>query len=162
MSNRGGDQPVRRDPYQSSISEFLENDEPSSADFYRMTAKHLPSITKARSECDGGSSDLHWKGPAPANYEQREKQKQSLKIEMAAWLDDLAPWDWFSTYTFANPVTANGAHHMLNRHFEWLEKQAGVPVYAFRADEYYWRDLGRMEHLLHIEDDVKNKLLPKF
>jgi len=38
----------------------------------------------------------------------------------------------------------------------------GEKIHAFRADEYYWRDLGRVEHLLLIEDELKRKLLPEF
>jgi len=37
----------------------------------------------------------------------------------------------------------------------------GEKIHAFRADEYYWRDLGRIEHLLQIEDDAKRRLLPE-
>lgn len=38
----------------------------------------------------------------------------------------------------------------------------GEKIHAFRADEYYWRDLGRTEHLLQIEEDVRRGLLPEF
>jgi NDP-sugar pyrophosphorylase family protein len=31
-------------------------------------------------------------------------------------------------------------------------------IFAFRADEYYWRDLGRMENLAQAERDLENKL----
>jgi NDP-sugar pyrophosphorylase family protein len=34
----------------------------------------------------------------------------------------------------------------------------GEPLLAFRADEYYWRDLGRPEHLAQAENDFANKL----
>ncbi len=35
----------------------------------------------------------------------------------------------------------------------------GEKILAFRADEYYWRDLGRPEHLLHAAQDLKEKAL---
>ncbi len=35
----------------------------------------------------------------------------------------------------------------------------GEKILAFRADEYYWRDLGRPEHLLHAAQDLKQKAL---
>jgi NDP-sugar pyrophosphorylase family protein len=38
----------------------------------------------------------------------------------------------------------------------------GEKIHAFRADEYYWRDVGRREHLQQIEGDVKRRLLPEF
>ncbi len=38
----------------------------------------------------------------------------------------------------------------------------GEKIHAFHADEYYWRDLGRAEHLLQIEDDIRRGLLTEF
>ncbi len=35
----------------------------------------------------------------------------------------------------------------------------GEKVLAFRADEYYWRDLGRPENVLQVEQDLKNQVL---
>ena len=35
----------------------------------------------------------------------------------------------------------------------------GEKILAFRADEYYWRDLGRPENVLRAAQDVKQKLL---
>lgn len=35
----------------------------------------------------------------------------------------------------------------------------GARIFAFRADEYYWRDLGRPENVLRAAQDVKQKLL---
>jgi NDP-sugar pyrophosphorylase family protein len=34
----------------------------------------------------------------------------------------------------------------------------GEKILAFRADEYYWRDLGRPENVAHAEQDLKNKV----
>ena len=36
---------------------------------------------------------------------------------------------------------------------------AGERVLAFRADEYYWRDLGRLEDLKQAESDYRNRLI---
>ena len=36
---------------------------------------------------------------------------------------------------------------------------AGEKIRAFRADEYYWRDLGRVEQLAQAEADVKSGVL---
>lgn len=35
----------------------------------------------------------------------------------------------------------------------------GEKILAFRADEYYWRDLGRPDHVLQAAEDVKQKVL---
>jgi NDP-sugar pyrophosphorylase family protein len=35
----------------------------------------------------------------------------------------------------------------------------GERVIAFRADEYYWRDLGTLESLCAAEDDVQRGLI---
>jgi NDP-sugar pyrophosphorylase family protein len=37
----------------------------------------------------------------------------------------------------------------------------GESVQAFRADEYYWRDLGRPENVAQAELDLKNKVIPE-
>jgi mannose-1-phosphate guanylyltransferase len=36
----------------------------------------------------------------------------------------------------------------------------GEKILAFRADEYYWRDLGRPENVARAEQDFKNKVFP--
>src|SRR5579864_3597802 len=36
---------------------------------------------------------------------------------------------------------------------------AGEIITAFRADEYYWRDLGKPEHVLQANEDIEQKLL---
>jgi NDP-sugar pyrophosphorylase family protein len=40
--------------------------------------------------------------------------------------------------------------------------RAGEKIMAFRADEYYWRDLGKKEELAQAEQELKKKpeLLP--
>jgi len=35
----------------------------------------------------------------------------------------------------------------------------GEKIVGFRADEYYWRDLGKPENLLQVAQDVKQKVL---
>jgi NDP-sugar pyrophosphorylase family protein len=35
----------------------------------------------------------------------------------------------------------------------------GENILGFRADKYYWRDLGRAENLAQAEDDLKNNVL---
>ena len=39
-----------------------------------------------------------------------------------------------------------------------LAKQ-GEQIIGFRADEYYWRDLGRPENLAQAEKDFRDKVL---
>ena len=35
----------------------------------------------------------------------------------------------------------------------------GERILAFRADDYYWRDLGKPENVAQAEEDVKQKVL---
>jgi NDP-sugar pyrophosphorylase family protein len=35
----------------------------------------------------------------------------------------------------------------------------GEKILAFRADEYYWRDLGRREDVLQAAQDLEHKIL---
>jgi NDP-sugar pyrophosphorylase family protein len=34
-------------------------------------------------------------------------------------------------------------------------------ILAFRADKYYWRDLGKPENVRQVEEDLKQKVLGK-
>ena len=34
----------------------------------------------------------------------------------------------------------------------------GENIHAFRADEYYWRDLGRLEYVKQVEEDWKQRV----
>jgi NDP-sugar pyrophosphorylase family protein len=36
----------------------------------------------------------------------------------------------------------------------------GEKILAFRADEYYWRDLGRPENVAQAKQDLKSKVFP--
>jgi hypothetical protein len=70
---------------------------------------------------------------------------------MGDWLLTLAPWDWFASLTFNRLVSANGAHYWFRRYVDWAEKASGVPIKAFRADEY-----GSRQGRLHIHALVGN------
>ncbi len=83
-----------------------------------------------------GGTDLKVEAHPPHNHEARQRMNAEIPDEMGPWLEGLAPWDWFSTYTFSRLATAEGAHTMFRKHLKWLELKAGQPVYAFRADEY--------------------------
>lgn len=64
---------------------------------------------------------------------------------MGTWLGELAPWDVFATWTFARPVTVNGAMYQARRHLAVLEKRAELPLYGFVAAER--GDRGGLIHL---------------
>jgi NDP-sugar pyrophosphorylase family protein len=36
----------------------------------------------------------------------------------------------------------------------------GEKILGFRADEYYWRDLGRLEDLKQATQDLEQKIIP--
>lgn len=126
-----------------------EHDEPTS-DMYHMTMKHKSGKVRPKTEASGGA-DLRYEIPEPLNYEVRQRFNSQVNEQMAGWLDQLAPWDWFSTYTFSELTSAEGAHHMFRIHLGWLEKKAGIPIYAFRADEY-----GAQRGRLHIHALIGN------
>ena len=50
-----------------------------------------------------------------------------------------------------------GAFSIINSYLRLAAQ--GESILAFRADEYYWRDLGRPENLAQAEQDLKNKIL---
>ena len=48
----------------------------------------------------------------------------------------------------------------LHHHFLSASRcRSGEKILAFRADEYYWRDLGRPENVLQAAEDLKQKVL---
>ena len=54
-------------------------------------------------------------------------------------------------------MTENGAFSIIET---YLRLAAGrEKILAFRADEYYWRDLGTNESLMHAEQDIRKGLL---
>jgi mannose-1-phosphate guanylyltransferase len=74
----------------------------------------------------------------------------------------------------AQPVQAlafSGIHAISPRIFETMTEEGvfsiinsylrlaadGEKILAFRADEYYWRDLGRQENLAQVEQDLKSR-----
>jgi hypothetical protein len=80
----------------------------------------------------------------PANGEE-------LKNAMGEWIGQLAPWDVFSTWTFARPVQTSGAMFWAHRHLRWLEKAATQRVYAFVGVER-----GETGGLVHLHALVGN------
>jgi mannose-1-phosphate guanylyltransferase len=56
-------------------------------------------------------------------------------------------------------MTGEGAFSIIDTYLQLASQ--GERIMAFRADEYYWRDLGRPEHLLLAEKELKaNALMP--
>jgi NDP-sugar pyrophosphorylase family protein len=56
---------------------------------------------------------------------------------------------------FLNMMTEQGAFSIIDSYQRVAE--AGEKVLAFRADEYYWRDLGNGEQIAQAVDDIVNK-----
>ena len=120
-------------PEPVSLDSWLERDEPTS-DPFRLTRVRRNKKLRNPEEYYG-SSDVHWHGPAPQNYEAERKRRQLITDEIATWLDSFH-WDWFATYTFNMQAKPETAHKMFRNHVAFIGKRAGLPVYAFRADEY--------------------------
>jgi NDP-sugar pyrophosphorylase family protein len=73
----------------------------------------------------------------------------------------------------AEPLAFSGIHVISPRLFAMMTEQGsfsiidsylriarqGEKILAFRADEYYWRDLGRPENVAQAERDFKDKIL---
>lgn len=51
-----------------------------------------------------------------------------------------------------------GAFSIINSYLQVASR--GNKILAFRADEYYWRDVGRLDNLMQAEQDLKQKVLP--
>lgn len=119
--------------------------------FYHLTNVRSAQRTK-QGEGNPGANDLVWKSP---NADRNEVGEDRKKIDaMGDWLLKLTPWDWFATLTFNRIVSVNGAHYWFKRYVEWAEKASGVPVRAFRADEY-----GPLHGRLHIHALMGNVTL---
>jgi NDP-sugar pyrophosphorylase family protein len=56
-----------------------------------------------------------------------------------------------------NMLSEDGAFSIITAYLRLAAR--GEAIRAFRADAYYWRDLGKAEDLAQAELDVKNKLL---
>jgi NDP-sugar pyrophosphorylase family protein len=54
-------------------------------------------------------------------------------------------------------LTEEGAFPIIASYLNLASQQE--KILAFRADEYYWRDLGRPENVLQAEQDLKEKAL---
>jgi NDP-sugar pyrophosphorylase family protein len=53
-------------------------------------------------------------------------------------------------------LSEDGAFSIIASYLRLAEQ--GESVRAFRADEYYWRDLGRLEHVKQVEEDWKQRV----
>jgi mannose-1-phosphate guanylyltransferase len=54
-------------------------------------------------------------------------------------------------------MTEEGAFSIINMYLRLAG--SGETIQAFRADEYYWRDLGRPESIVQAENDLKQKVI---
>jgi len=54
-------------------------------------------------------------------------------------------------------MTEEGAFSIINTYLRLAA--AGEQIQAFRADEYYWRDLGKPESIVQAENDLKRKIV---
>ncbi|MGA3159899.1 MAG: nucleotidyltransferase family protein [Terracidiphilus sp.] len=78
--------------------------------------------------------------------------------------------EWARPAAQVQPLAFAGIHVLSPLIFQKMEEQGafsiidaylhlasrGEKIIAFRADEYYWRDLGRPENLLHVAQDIAN------
>lgn len=55
------------------------------------------------------------------------------------------------------PLIDDGAFSIINSYLRLGDE--GKNIFGFRADEYYWRDLGRPDNIAQAEMDFKNKVL---
>jgi len=55
-------------------------------------------------------------------------------------------------------MTEEGAFSIINSYLQLASR--GNKILAFRADEYYWRDVGKLDNLMRAEQDLKQKILP--
>ena len=53
-------------------------------------------------------------------------------------------------------MTEEGAFSIITSYLRLAAQ--GERILAFRADEYYWRDLGRPEHVTQAAQDLKQKV----
>jgi NDP-sugar pyrophosphorylase family protein len=56
---------------------------------------------------------------------------------------------------FLNMMTEKGAFSIIDSYLRVAE--AGEKISGFRADEYYWRDLGKAEHIAKAAEDIVSK-----
>jgi NDP-sugar pyrophosphorylase family protein len=58
---------------------------------------------------------------------------------------------------FLRLMSAEGAFSIISSYLRLAAQ--GEQIFSFRADEYYWRDLGRVESVAQVERDLKDKVL---
>lgn len=79
---------------------------------------------------------------APAAPRRSAATKSSeVKDAMGDWLGELALWDVFATWTFAKPVSAAGAMHMVRRYLGIIPKQrimTRVMIQPEGKPEFFW------------------------
>ncbi len=79
---------------------------------------------------------------APAAPGRSAATKSSVvKEAMGDWLGELAPWDVFSTWTFAKPVTPAGAMHLAKRYLGLIPKRemlTRVTIAPEGKPEFFW------------------------
>ncbi|MGH9514831.1 MAG: nucleotidyltransferase family protein [Terriglobales bacterium] len=56
---------------------------------------------------------------------------------------------------FLTMMTEQGAFSIIDSYVRVAK--AGEKILGFRADEYYWRDLGKAEHIAKVSEDIVNK-----
>jgi NDP-sugar pyrophosphorylase family protein len=52
-------------------------------------------------------------------------------------------------------MTEQGSFSIIDSYLRVAE--AGETISGFRADEYYWRDLGKAEHIAKAAEDILNR-----
>ena len=67
-------------------------------------------------------------------YQTVMPSRSSLIEAQGTWLRTFA-WDWYGTFTFAKPVTANGARFVLKQYIHSLKEANGTPVSMYWAAE---------------------------
>lgn len=79
---------------------------------------------------------------APAAPRRSAATKSPEVIDaMGDWLGELAPWDVFSTWTFAKPVTAAGAMHLAKQYVGLIPKRemlTRVTIAPEGKPEFFW------------------------
>ena len=82
--------------------------------------------------------------------------------------------NWFDLHSRCKPLAFSGIHVISPRLFAMMTEEGvfsiitsylrlaaqGERILAFRADEYYWRDLGRPDNVLQAAEDIQQKALP--
>ena len=131
----------------------------STIDFHRMVQFHrdhnaLATLAVQKRETsrylifDGGGQ-LHGRG---AGREVKEGSSLSADFEALAFsgVHVISP-------RFLSMMSEQGAFSIIETYVGLATE--GEKIRAFRADDYYWRDLGKPENILQAEEDVRKGLL---